>query len=406
MRKVFVTRQPIFDKDMKIYGYELLYRQNHNTDYEDVEENRATAKLLDKLIHNEFDDFVDGTHGFISLPEKLILELIPRLLPKERLVIEIRGSVPVSDELTNACKKLKSMGYTLALCDFSLEKETKYVHILPYIDMIKVKYSQADIRQQIKLVNKYRTKVILAAECIESVADYHYAYKMGYHLFQGFFFCEPVITTNHEIGSLANNLTLVISALSSPEPDYKYIAKIIESDVELSYKLLRMANSAFYANKCGITSILQAIVFIGTDELLQWSHLLLIKGIQNPENAELVKASLVRGKLLSLLAVNTQRKQDESDYFITGIFSSIDVLLGESIKNITDRLPLSKQVKDALIGEPNSLRNWLDAICGFEKTQWEQLENMLENSGITEQKFMSLYSEALKWCNKINTMLC
>lgn len=402
MCKVFVARQPIFDKNKQLYGYELLYQYGYNNHWEDTNEDQATAALLDKLLYSEFDYLIDGTQGYIRFSDQLIIKKIPLMLPKSKLVVEIPGDIDITDELADACRNLKNQGYTLALQHFNLRKARHYDPIIEYIDIIKVDYSRTPIEEQTLLIRFYRKRVMLIAERVETTVDYQNAVLLGYHLFQGFFYSEPVTMLDQDIGSLANNLMLMVSELGKPEPDYKAITEIIESDVDLSYKLLRMANSAFFASKIGITSIRKALVHIGTEKLFRWSHLMLIKGVQNAENEELVKASLIRGKLLSLLAQKLRRRRDESDYFIAGIFSSIDALLGEEMSKIVERLPLANQVKNALLGNDNPLRNWLDAIIDFEKTKWDQLEKMLEINGITNDEFMSLYLEALKWCIETN----
>jgi len=400
MSKVFVSRQPIFDKRMNLYGYELFYQGCMSGKEENSDQ--ASAKLLDDILYEEFDDLIDRKRGFIRFSEKLILAQIPLIFPKDKLIVQIENaSVTAGQQTISVCKKLKDMGYMLALCIFEPEEYESSL-LLPCADIIKVVYSRDTIRQQKQLIKNCRQRVMLVAENLECPKDFQNAVSMGYHLFQGCFFSEPVMTNAQAIGSLSNILVLAVNELYKPEPDYRYIEELFESDVEMSYKLLRLANSAFYGTRYVITSIRQALVHIGTQKLIRWSHLMLIRGIANAKNAELVKTSLIRGKLLALLCDRTQRAEQKSDLFITGIFSSIDVLLGENIGTIMDRLPISKKVKDALLGQDNELKNWLDAIIDFEKKNWRGLESFLMSYDIRREEFMTMYMQALKWCMETN----
>jgi EAL and modified HD-GYP domain-containing signal transduction protein len=294
----------------------------------------------------------------------------------------------------SACQKLKSLGYKLALDNFV--DEEAYGPLIGLADIIKLDYQRTPMAVQSLLIRKYRTATFLAMK-VETTEDFKRAERLGYGLFQGYFFNKPVMISIKEIGTLQNNMVQITQKLAGPEPDLKAITSIIEKDMELSYKLLRIANSVYYHSLVPITSIQHALVQIGLVELRRWAHLLLIKGLSNTDNAELVKASLIRGKMLALFAAATKKTHDEPDYFIAGIFSSIDSLLDESMDKILSRLPLTALVKAALFGTPGPLRDALDAVLAFEKAQWEDVDAFLKASGLPGSAFMPMYIRALKW---------
>lgn len=124
---------------------------------------------------------------------------------------------------------------------------------------------------------------------------------------------------------------------------------------------------------------------------------MLLKGVQKLDNAELVKLSLIRGKMLSLIANETGNNANESDYFITGIFSSLDRILDHSMDKIVGSLPLDQEVKNALLGDSNELRICLDAVFAFEQAQWERVNTFIDEHKLTNDRFMALYLKAIKW---------
>ena len=394
MGSIYVARQPIFNSRMKLYGYELFYRRSDRNVYEGTSDDQATAAVSTDAFFMGFDELIDGTRGFINFSQNLLLNDTPLILPNDKLVIEIVERTVISPELVSACQKLKSLGYKLALDNFV--DEEAYGPLIGLADIIKLDYQRTPIAVQSLLIKKYRNATFLAMK-VETTDDFKRAERLGYGLFQGYFFNKPVMISIKEIGTLQNNMVQITQKLARPEPDIRAITSIIEKDMELSYKLLRIANSVYYHSLVPITSIQHALVQIGLVELRRWAHLLLIKGLSNTDNAELVKASLVRGKMLALFASATKRIQDESDYFIAGIFSSIDSLLDESMDKILSRLPLTAPVKAALFGTPGPLRDALDAVLAFEKAQWEDVDSFLRASGLPASAFMPMYIRALKW---------
>jgi EAL and modified HD-GYP domain-containing signal transduction protein len=398
MSDVYIARQPIFGRDMKVYGYELLYRKSERNCFEGTDDDKATATLLDDLFFIEFDELTEGARGFINFSKNLLLEEVPLLLPKDNLIIEILERVDVDEHVLEMCRKFKSRGYILAIDDFIFDNKNRlYEELIEIVDIIKVDFLTSPITEQINLINKHRGHISFLAEKVETHEDYMAAQNMGYSLFQGYFFSRPVMVNAKAIGSFSGNVIAIINALHEPEPDFEGISGRFEADIELSYKLLKLVNSAYYGVKYSITSIHHALVQLGPVELIKWMNIMVIKDIQNVENMELIKLSLIRGKMLSLLADSIKKRKYESDFFLVGMFSAIDLLLNQDMEKIVEKLPLKEEIKNALVGEKNHLRQALDAVIEFEKLNCESVDDYLSSVQSAGFNFMSLYIESLKW---------
>lgn len=397
MSDIYIARQPIFDENMQLFGYELLYRKSENNYYEGDDDDRSTAELLDNFFSIGFSKLIDGTKGFVNFSENLLTIDAPLMLPPDNLVVEILERVRPDGPVIEACKKLKDKGYTIALDDFVIGDEKEYAKLISLVDIIKIECCETEAEAKKQFIRKYKDKITFLAEKVESVEDLRRAKDLGFKLFQGYLFSKPVMINAHSIGVLANNLMPILQELHMSEPDYHIITGYFEKDLDLSYKLLRIANSVFSGARYTIKSIHQALVRMGTVELRRWINLLLLREMQNTENAELVKASLIRGKMLALYAEISGRQKDESDFFFTGIFSSIDALLGEDMKDITERLPLSDAVREALMGKDNYLRKPLDAVISYESGKWDNVDSFLTEAKLGRDLFISLYMDALEW---------
>lgn len=400
---IYIARQPIFDKHMNLYGYELLYRQSNNNYFVEMNDDKATMEL----IYNSFlvfglDDLTDGKKAFINFSKDLISSDVPFLLPKDRVVFEILERKETTQATIEACEKMREQGYTLALDDFVIDDNS--LPLVDKVDIIKVEYPSVSYSDQCEFINKNRfgSKVKFLAEKIETREDYQLAAKMGYDYFQGYFFSKPVIINSNDIASLNLTLFSVLEELYKPEPYYSAIADIIQKDLGLTYKLLKLANSVYIGSRYKINSIPQAISYIGINEMYKWISLLMLKDLQNVENAEVIKLSLIRGKLMELIATELNYGTNVSEYFFTGMFSFIDVLMNKPMDQVLDGLPFSNDVKQALLGEKNQLGQLLISVIACESADINKPINNFPLNTISSTRFMELYMEALKWAKRLN----
>lgn len=395
---VYIARQPIFNRKMKVYGYELLYRQSGNNYFEGADDDQATTALINNsFMVFGFQELTEQTRGFINFSQNLILNELPYMLPKDKVVIEILERVEPNERVIEACRKLKERGYKLALDDFVLEQYSQdYLPLIELADIIKVEFPAIKGNGIQKMIDKFGRRIIFLAEKVETREEHQRAMDMGFKLFQGYYFSKPVMENLKDIGALNVNFVRIVNALNIEPINYGKIAEIIQQDVGLSYKFLKMSNSVYYGAIHRIKNIRQGLMFIGTDEMKHWIYLMMLRGVQCTDNAELVKNSIIRGKMLSLLAKELQI-ENNSDYFIGGMFSSVDVLMNTSMDKALIGLPLSLDVREALLGKKNRLRWYLDSVLALEQAKWEQLSKIADYPQLPADRYMTLYLEAIRW---------
>ncbi len=397
---IYLARQPIFDREQNIYGYELLYRHSQDNTFCGIDDDQATTEL----IYNSFlviglEDLTDGTKAFINFSKNLVNSDLPLLLPKEHIVIEVLERDEATQETIDACKRMRELGYTLALDDFVFEES--FLPLVDTADIIKVEFHAVSHAVQRSMLQKYGRKVKFLAEKIETREEFQLALDLGYDYYQGYFFSKPAMVCKLDITTLNTSLMSVFDELNKHEPSYSVISGIIESDLGLSYKLLKLTNSAFFSVRKKITSIQYALSYIGLKELYQWISLMMLKDFQAVENAEMLKLSIVRGKLMELLSGFLHKKASRSEYYLTGMFSFIDVLLNRPMDQIMQGLPFSDQVKQALCGEDNELRQMLNYVVACENGDWNNPDNQEMMDQVSATKYMELYFNAIKWAKKL-----
>ena len=384
---------------MDLYGYELLYRKSQNNYYEGEDHNTATAELVhNSFLVMNFDKLTGGTRGFINFTQELLENEIPVILPKDKIVIEILENVKVTDNIINKCKKLKSEGYTLALDDFIFNRtDCDYTPLIEIADIIKIEFPFADKQEQWKLISKYRNRVLFLAEKVETWEDFQEAEEMGYDLFQGYFFSKPMMVKAKEISSLSIHLISILEELNKDEPDFLSISETIQKDLGLSFKLLKISNSDNSRQGQDIERLHEAVTRLGAQELKRWVSIMLAKESHNQENFELIKICLLRGKTMELMSCELGCESIETDFFLTGILSSVDAIINDSMESILHSLALSENAKNALLGNSGILKDCLDCILEYEKFEFASVRTMLMSMGLTLERFMDLYMDALNW---------
>src|SRR5690625_2879604 len=390
--EVYLARQPIFDRHMNIFGYELLYRRSsENNFFEGIDAQQATAEVINNaFLTNELDDLTDGTKAFINFSGELLINEVPLLLPRDKIVIEVLEDVHPTPAIIKACQKIKCEGYTIALDDFIFDE--RFEPLIELADIIKVEYPAVSIERQKYFIQKYKREydITFLAEKIETREQQQIALDIGYDLLQGYFYSKPVIVTGKEIEILETSIFQIIQEMENDEPDYNILASIIERDLSLSYKLLKIVNSVGYGSRHKIKSITQALIRLGIDEIKKWIYLLMLQEKRNVQNKELIKTSLIRAKLMELIEFALNLKYHYFDYFSTGLFSSIDYLLNKKMDEILANLPLAEHVEDALLGEKNELYEVLELALLVERAEWSELDNNLLANKIEQGELTSL----------------
>jgi c-di-GMP-related signal transduction protein len=405
--EVFVARQPIFTKAKDIFAYELLYRNNPDNRFPDINGDIATTDvIINSFINIGIDELSNGKICFINFTENLLKLRLPTYLHPNEVVVEILETVEITPEILNICKELKSKGYQIALDDFVLKKDNPYYFpLLELANIVKVDFrdTKPHMRRIIeRLSQKYN--YTLLAEKIETLEEFESAVKCGYEYFQGYFFSKPVILSTRDVPEYFQNYFVIINHLSQSEPDLDLITRLIEQDLSLTYKLLKLSNSPAYGSIHKINSIRQAIVRLGLKELKKWLYILSLRGTitgKNEWSRELFNNSLIRAKVCEFISLHKSKRKESSSYFLTGLFSLMDALLGMEMDEILNLIPLQEDICEALLGISNQMKDTLDLIISIERGAWEEVSLWCKKLQIQDHITLNYYHEAFKWVNNL-----
>lgn len=395
-QEVYVARQPIFDRRRQAVAYELLYRSGRADRYDASSGNSATAQVIvNTFMAIGINHVTGGRRAFINFTKDLLLSHYVSVLPRDLVVIEVLESIDPVHEVIAACRELKHLGYRLALDDFVLVTE-EYRPLLHLADIIKVDFQGATERVLAELPAALRPHgVKLLAEKVETDAQYVQAIRWGYEYFQGYFFSRPVLVKGQDIPGFKANYLRVLQEVNRDEMDFDRLEEVVKADLSLSVKLLRYVNSAAFVWRSRIESLSQALVALGEREFRKWVSLVCLTSMGEDKPRELLIQSSVRAYFCEALAKAAGHATRASDWFMVGLLSHLEAVIGRPLPLVLDSIPIHDDVRAALLDGRGPMADGLHALMAFELTDWEGLAEILHRLGIPLRVVSDTYHNAI-----------
>jgi EAL and modified HD-GYP domain-containing signal transduction protein len=404
--QLFLGRQPILDRQQQLFAYELLFRNGSQNFAEVTDGVQATATVIVNAFAELGIEAALGKHrGFINVDEDFLFSDLLELLPRHAVVLEILETVPPTPAVIERCKDLKAAGFTLALDDV-IQLEPEFAELLALVEIIKVDIQPLSSDELIQLVRGLKPlgKQLLA-EKVDSREQMEHCLKLGFSLFQGYYFAKPTIIAgkklDHSQLSLLKLMGLVIKDAETSELEI-----VLKPEPGLTVNLLRMTNSVGSGTRQKITSLGHAITVLGRRQLQRWLQLLAFAsqsqhGTSNP----LLLIAATRGRLMELLATELRPKDTgfSDQAFMTGIMSLMPAVVGQPIAEIVAPLGLANNVVEALCSGIGELGIMLSLAEGSEGGDLQALTSALAAlPGISPKALNRAQTQALIWANSIN----
>lgn len=398
MRRAYVGRQPIFDRNREVFGYELLYR--------DGTENRATFSdphlatsnvILNSFLEIGIERVAGNAPVFVNFTREYLLGQHPLPSLRGRLFVEILEDVLIDDELIEAVRGLRAEGYGIALDDFVYSKAIE--PILECAQIVKLDLlamGRDGVMQQLEHLRGFRGKIL--AEKVDNPEDYAFCHELGFSYFQGYFLCRPeVLEAGH---APANRLALLqlLARLYDPDAEVTEVVNLVQADVSLSYRLIRCINSPLYGLRREIAHVREAVTMLGLAQVQKWVALLVLSSGSNKPHA-LMSTALLRAKMCELLA-RAEKHPAPDAMFTAGLFSVLDALLDMPMAQILESLPLSADVSAALSGRPSRATELLAIVRAQEAGELEDPLLLALDPGLLVRTWI----EAIEWAHEASSL--
>ena len=373
---------------------ELLFRRNGEDQAVFFDGDYATARVVVNAFSGTGSvDILDGKPAFINLTENLLNSGMINMLPKNRAVLEILEDVKVDGAMVKNVHDLVRAGYKVALDDFEWRPEMlPLVRVASFIKLDIMALSVEQVRRNLSLLRPYKAKLV--AEKVETKDELKWCMGQGFDLFQGFFLAKPQKISGRRIPAHHASMLHLLSRVSDPSLSIREINHLICRDVGLSYRFLKIVNSAYYNLPGKVVSIQHALSLLGLDFTRMWVSLIALAAIDDKPD-EVFITGAIRAKMCELLA-KKQGAERTSSYYVVGLLSILDALMDAPLTDIVQDLPLDDDIMTALVDRRGPMSSALDCVVAHEQCRWSEVAF----GGLDTGTIQKAYVEALAWASE------
>lgn len=403
-----VVRQAVKDlRSDTVIGYELMIQQDENSLYNSSSDSVAANAMVAFLSENSNRIFKDK-RTFMTFTPALLFRNTPKIFDKDKIVIQIEDNIVIHSLAAILISKYKDAGYHFAINDFQFTP--KYFSMLEYVDFIKIDISgelsetrMRSIANVIDMAHGFQKEFI--ATGVNTKETYEFAKELEADYVEGNYVSGATATKTSKMDFMQGNLYQLIVEITKEEPDVEMLEGIITRDASLTYALLKMANSAYFAVHNETTSVRQALVRVGISQLKQWIYLLSFennKGDGDSTSEEMLKTSFLRANFASALAKKLKKLPiTASEAYLMGMFSTLEYMIDAPMEEILYEIPIVKEVKDALIYQEGICGKLYQLILHYERAEWVETKEIAEELGIHTNQLAQIYMECVEEVNDI-----
>jgi EAL and modified HD-GYP domain-containing signal transduction protein len=398
-----LARQPIFDGNMQVVAYELLCRNKDLKFISTTDGDAASSQvLLNAFTELSIEQVVGKHQAYVNFTRTLLNS--PPPFNRQKLVIEVLEGQRVDAAMLHSLKQLREQGYTIALDDFELDGNSE--SLVAYADIIKLdvlSLSPEKLRHHIDYLKPFG--VTLVAEKVETYEMFEQCKALGFDLFQGYFLAKPRVITGRKISENKQTVLQLLSALHDQDAPIDKIERMIARDTLLSFKLLRLVNSAAFGLSRNVESLRQAIMLLGLTKLRNWVNLLALSNLSGKPH-ELSIAALTRARMCEMIATEINQRSRPDSYFTVGLLSTLDAFLDSPLEELLGTLSLSDTLNQAMLNHSGPEGMVLQIVQAHEQGRWQEIDwDYLAGVGLTPERMAEIYVESLHWvAETMNTL--
>lgn len=391
----YVARQPILDRKGRVFAYDLLFRDAPESVFR-RDADLAVETILDNQVIFGLDRLTNGLPAFVTCTAQALLEGWVLVLAPSTTVLGLPACIEASPALMNACRLLKDRGFRLSLDDFG--RDCKGRPLLELADFVRLDFRKLGELELRQLVRRGLDTVSMVAQKVETAEDQKKASALGFNLFQGDFFCHPVLLKKRKVPANRLPHLEIVRELYHDPLNIKKSSELVRRDASLTFRLLRLVNSPIYALYREIQSIEDAITVMGEATFRRIVLLAVLSEMNMEQSPAILNLALVRARFCELAADDCGLVPQEQ--YLLGMMSLLPAMLGVPMEEIAPTLPLRGQVCEALAGTMNRERQLLGWLECHVHGDWEECDRIAQANGLDSSRLAQQYLEAVSWASQ------
>ncbi len=394
--ELMMAQQPIVNKNKELFGYELLFRgqQEHSASFSNAEV--ATSQVITNLcIGITKLEAQLRQPFFINMTTELVLSDAFFPISPDTVYIEILEDQNITPEFISAVIRWHESGFRFVLDDYHFD--SSYDKLLPYISMIKIDVlatppsTFASKLEELKTLN-----IKLVAEKIEDQSMFDECVEMGFTYFQGYFLQRPELVKGRRVDAQVESAVRLVNMLQDQDVSIDKVTELVTQNPTLSYQMLRLINSPVVGVSKEVSSIKEAITYLGLTQLKRWAMLITLSS-QSSENDSILRILLIRARCCELLALKNGQISSDSA-FTMGLMSGIDRILQMELKEVLNQITLGEEIKEAILDYKGPLGKVLYSATCIEEERWDRIGKLPPN---VRRSLNRSFFDALQWANEV-----
>ena len=406
VRDFYLGRQPILDRNQGLFGYELLFRSAPKGPANIDDDLSATASVIAHVAQLGVERVIGDALGFVNVDAAVLMSDIFVFLPREKVVLEIVETMPVSPAVLERVAELAGHGFRFALDDV-ITDSADVQSLLPMIEYVKLDLRDMPTSALLKLAPQFkRDNKKLLAEKVETREEFQTCMDLGFDYFQGYYFAKPSIISGRKL-SPSQLAVMELMNLVTSDADNVDIERAVKRDVSLALNLLRLVNTPAVGARHRIDSVSQAITILGRRQLQRWLQILLYAepGRRGHSMTPLLMLATTRGRMLELLASRLRPSQRNiADIaFTVGIMSLMDTLFGMPMADILEQIPVIDEVGNALLRRTGFFGELLllaESLERMDETD-DDVAPTLRDLTLSSNELVELEMAAFEWSDSV-----
>jgi c-di-GMP phosphodiesterase len=385
---------------MAVMAFELLYRHSPTAPIARIQDPRqATLDVISgAALEIGLDRLAAGLPVHINFPRALLVDVPDLPLPPSQIVIEVLEDVRADPDVLEGLRKLRARGHRIALDDYAPGVSDE--RLLDFADIVKLEITQYSPEQLAARVRSLKARGMkLIAENVETPEQFEQCLALGFDGFQGYFLQHPQTFRAKRVPSSRLGTLRLVASLQSEQYSIDEVEQLLSQNVSMSYHVLRCINSSYYNLPRKIDSIRQAIVILGVQQLRQLCSLLCLQGFDDRPPSLFISA-MTRARMCEQLG-RLGGAQDAGPYFITGLFSLLNALVGMPTQKIVEELPLTAAISKALVAGEGDLGKALQCTRAYERAAWDHVVY----GNLTPALIRAAYVDALFWAEEARQLI-
>ena len=387
MPDVYITRQPLVNRQSKIIATRLTLHLNDG----------ATTKDAAQTLKGLTEDWPQGEKlVFINCANSGCDNALLEWQAPDNATLEIHSTALVDPGSADFIAALK--GTPTSLCFvFDGQAQAALSTRVPFrfIAFDAQRYTPAQLQI---LATKTQPFGIGVAYNVHDETSFQACLNSGMSAAASWFFKHQKRPQAKTLNAGQAQIVRVLN-LVRKNADVKEIEAALKQDVALSYKLLRYINSAGFGLSCEIQSFRHAVTILGYNKLNKWLSLLLATASKDPMAPALMHTALTRARLMEILAHGLVEAHEYDNLFITGAFSMLDALLGVSMEKALESMSLPEPIYDALLGNGGAYAPFLDLTKISENEDGKALTEQIGLLGLSADQFNRAQIQALAFAD-------